>query len=516
MIYRDNPSYVWPTAPGAQKNRFQNAIDPRAMSEKSNPQNLPQTAMFRRDGKILKDVPLNLVVPGIKSGKLLPDDEISADGKKWTRLDGHPHLAKYFEPRSGAPASPKLPDIHFIRPKEFEASCGYSSVQDPIVQSPDGNWILYAKSNFPLTVAGAKKATAQALKNALDQLCFPEEANKTDNGTAPRETGATTGENDGREGQDDYEKYLQEIFLTIVRHNLRCREADAFADAFKPRYLALLQEKIKTTYAWEASSEEEREDLLETLKPRAIESLDILCEVNLQALIEGRKLDLNTTALATEKYGAETLHFYFKKMRAGGLDMAHKIGEDERDDLAMFERLLEKDLAVRGEWIPVENMLGTFATNEMWAMIYDLHPPEFIDKKQAIKFLMDVPDIRARLKKALDFNLLFQLKPLPEKVCGRDFKTFAKAFEYAYEVSSLMFFTQMGADFNLQTFKSACRDIETWWVANDNCCPHCEKNLKNQYPKDTCPILPLHVGCNCYISAEPIRAKSKDEETNDR
>ena len=55
------------------------------------------TVMIRRGDKVVKGIPTKMLVPYIEGRKLLRTDAISGDGVKWTRLDQHFQLARYFK-----------------------------------------------------------------------------------------------------------------------------------------------------------------------------------------------------------------------------------------------------------------------------------------------------------------------------------------------------------------------------------------------------------------------------------
>ncbi|GJL79790.1 MAG: hypothetical protein NPINA01_27790 [Nitrospinaceae bacterium] len=67
------------------------------MSEDDNKYQPLFTVMIRRGNKVVKDIPTKMLVPYIEGKKLLRTDAISGDGVKWTRLDEHFQLAKYFK-----------------------------------------------------------------------------------------------------------------------------------------------------------------------------------------------------------------------------------------------------------------------------------------------------------------------------------------------------------------------------------------------------------------------------------
>lgn len=76
--------------------------------------------LVKRDDQEPFKIPKNQVVPAIKSGKLLPDDEISVDGKSWIVLSRHKQLGPLFNPDETAP--PPKP-----KPKVLSETVFYSS-----------------------------------------------------------------------------------------------------------------------------------------------------------------------------------------------------------------------------------------------------------------------------------------------------------------------------------------------------------------------------------------------------
>ncbi|MBI4356298.1 MAG: hypothetical protein HY559_00220, partial [Gammaproteobacteria bacterium] len=448
---------------------------------------------------------------------LLPDDEISLDGIEWQKLKLHPRFARYFQAAGLDEKVLKLGEIAFIGKENQSEANNYNPVKDRPVEIETEKWLLYGKSNFPLTVTGAREETAKALKRAFDLLCFPEEVAQYEKELNPKKALEEapffeTDEEEERQRRLDYEKYQQTILLIVARHNLRFKEVDSLVNAYKAPLLKILREKARTSSQWKTSSEEEKEALLGNFKDEAIESFGIQCALNLRALLEGDKLDLTVAAPLIKHHGADTLHFYLSQLNAGALDQPRLVPDDDPETFENFRNLAGNGLAIAGVEIPVKDALETLDVQEMWAMAYDLRPPEFLDKTQAIKFLMGVPDIKERAAKKIDMNRLFQLTKLPEKLPEKKFALFVKAFEYVYEVFSQIFTAIIGADFNLQTFKSNQARIANWWVENRFCCPFCKTAIKGQYPKDLCPKLPVHIGCNCYVSSSPLAPTETENE----
>ncbi len=56
----------------------------------------PLKIFLRRGDKVIKDFPARLLIQAIKTGKLLPTDEYSRDGKQWVKLGAHQQVSQYF------------------------------------------------------------------------------------------------------------------------------------------------------------------------------------------------------------------------------------------------------------------------------------------------------------------------------------------------------------------------------------------------------------------------------------
>jgi len=64
---------------------------------------------IKRPGKDTFNFPKAQVVTAVKRGELLGDDEISADGKNWIRLDRHKQLGALFKTKASKPKAPTKP-----------------------------------------------------------------------------------------------------------------------------------------------------------------------------------------------------------------------------------------------------------------------------------------------------------------------------------------------------------------------------------------------------------------------
>jgi hypothetical protein len=81
--------------------------------------------MIRRGNKVVKDIPTKMLVPYIEGKKLLRTDAISGDGVKWTRMDQHFQLARYFKDET---SSEVLPDAPSPFPQDNDSELAVDSI----------------------------------------------------------------------------------------------------------------------------------------------------------------------------------------------------------------------------------------------------------------------------------------------------------------------------------------------------------------------------------------------------
>jgi len=97
------------------------------------------TVMIRRGDKVVRDIPTKMLVPYIEGKKLLRTDAISGDGIKWTRLEQHFQLARYFKDETSPDV---LRDAPSPFPQDDESELGIDSLcsgddESPASPSPD-------------------------------------------------------------------------------------------------------------------------------------------------------------------------------------------------------------------------------------------------------------------------------------------------------------------------------------------------------------------------------------------
>ncbi len=87
------------------------------------------TVMIRRGEKVVQGIPTKMLVPYIEGKKLLRTDAISGDGVKWTRLDQHFQLARYFKDETSPEVLPDTPSP-FSQDDDSEFAEDYDGSQD--------------------------------------------------------------------------------------------------------------------------------------------------------------------------------------------------------------------------------------------------------------------------------------------------------------------------------------------------------------------------------------------------
>jgi len=91
------------------------------------------TVMIRRGEKVVQGIPTKMLVPYIEGKKLLRTDAISGDGVKWTRLDQHFQLSRYFKDETSAEV---LRDAPSPFPQDDESELAADSPCPPDDEEP--------------------------------------------------------------------------------------------------------------------------------------------------------------------------------------------------------------------------------------------------------------------------------------------------------------------------------------------------------------------------------------------
>lgn len=338
--------------------------------------------------------------------------------------------------------------------------------------------MLNPAATFPITISGVDQWTAEKVKDLLEE-------------------GYTT----------DLFKVARALEQLIARSNLRCKQVDDYIRIFKPQYFRKIEMLKRSSREWEAASELDREDLLAGFSQQAIQSLDIVPGVgDLNVLFECEPSDPTIDDALIDRFGFEALELYLRY--ASKPRRVHLIPAQHHDRLS-FEKLVDAGLAIRGQDIPLVDILELLTLKELQELAAGLNPPSFRRKKDAIEFLANVPDAKDRARKIIALRGVFQLKPLPEEFSRIDLDALSDAWAFAFEVAVLIAHTYVAAGYASETVtrgELGPSYIRGWTVlADETSCAYCKRAAERTYPTSKPPSVPLHIGCRCSVLALPPR-----------
>lgn len=368
-------------------------------------------------------------------------------------------LKKYVESRKATEQGHISIDAGLARLKEY-----VSAGSGAITATPDGGCILNPKSTFPLTVFGIDKEGAEEFKRLLEETSY---------------------------SQKDA---VVNVLHFIARANIRCKEIEDYIREFKPRYLAKVEELKRSSSQWRSASDYDRDDLLAAFREEAIESLDLRPDCNLPDLFEGEPI--NTTVLGDfiRSAGYENVQRYFKY--AVEADAVQVIPDNHPERLG-FKKLVELELAVRGDEIPMPDVLSTLRFSNMRELVSDLKPA-LRNKAQAIQFLSKLPDIRERLGRTVIFQDLFKPKPLEDEIAGVNLGRIFAAWKYLHEITWLIVDTYGKGN---HAAMGPVEILGTGWelAVEADACPYCRRASRKNFSREHPPTVPLHIGCRCEV-----------------
>ncbi|MBI3128643.1 MAG: hypothetical protein HYZ11_13650 [Candidatus Tectomicrobia bacterium] len=330
------------------------------------------------------------------------------------------------------------------------------------------DWVINPKTTFPLTICGVSQSIAKEIKDILDSNL--------------------------NRGIHEQIKSLAPI---IARSNLRCREIDEYVNEIKPKYLRIIEEQKRASSEWPDASEKDREDLLETFKQKAMESIEIRPRADLGTILEGEPTDATFDDDLIDHFGFEALRLYFRY--SDNLAKVRVVPANHRDRDG-FEALVQKGLAIRGTEIPLASILDSLKLKEMNEMASELGAPAFKRKAQAIEYLESIKNIQETLGKKIAFRELFQLKPLPGEFSGIRVEEVSRSWKYYEEVAELLAHTYSMAAYASRWKESDASYVSGWEIAGaEYCCPHCQKLAAKTYSRKNFPQVPCHIGCSCSV-----------------
>ncbi len=377
----------------------------------------------------------------------------------WTRTKGKP-----------AKSETSISDSHLKFSAPTTSSSGIdNSKKSSAMASPDEGWILNPMGTFPLTISGIDRSTAEEIKRLLD------------------------------EGQSQH-IYAQARTLVplVARSNIHCKEIDEYISKFKPQYLGKLEELKRSSSEWTSASEKDREDLLIGFRQEAIQSVDIRPYCDLEALFECEPADISIDDDLIDRFGYDNLKVCLRY--AGNLNKVRNITADHYER-AVFEKLVELGLAIRGMDIPLPSILETLTLKQMNELVADLNQPLFKRKSKAIESLIALPDIKERVGRIVAFRELFKLKPLPSEFSHIDLSQISNAWRYANEIATLIAHTYAMSQNRYQNpdLDSFITGWELSPIGDGATCSYCTRAATKAYPKNKRLNAPLHIGCRCNV-----------------
>lgn len=279
----------------------------------------------------------------------------------------------------------------------------------------------------------------------------------------------------------------------FVKHDIRCREIDAYVREYMPKYKEAL-ERIPE------GDEDDDGGRIE----KALSVLDVLPDVEVEVLFESFDFDLQPARQLFKNVEESSI-----EEAVDALDrLAWKEGRvivvksDERGWNA-FRLLADAGLALADEAIPLAERLGALKVRELAEVAQELGIRAAGQKTKLIAALADHTDTPMMLMRRRAHQVF--LKAHPEGSEGaRLVEMVALLIGRARLVSEMIGRTYMSA-LSSASRKQFDEDgfIVGWeiLVIDDvRCCRHCRNAATRRYPAKQPPRVPLHLACRCTLS----------------
>ncbi|MBX3045084.1 MAG: hypothetical protein KIT33_15980 [Candidatus Kapabacteria bacterium] len=340
-------------------------------------------------------------------------------------------------------------------------------------------WVVNSGASFSITVLHPEKNIALSVKEILENksIYFGEKRRK--------------------------------LIHLFAAKNIKIKEIEDYKRKYKALYLENIEKEVMLSREWELLGERDRDDLFKEFKMRAVQQLHIRPDCNLDILFNYEPNDITLDDDLIEDYGFETIDFYL-----WNCDKMDKIfvAESGTDYRTSFENLVSNGLAIKGEDIPLEEILINLTLKQLNSIAQNTDK-EYKRKAQAVDFILNNNKAMERINRFVSFRELFKIKPLPEKYSDIDLSVISMTWQYHKEEAELVIntFNTCVNHFNSIQDLNNVKSFNLFNSSNNNNCPCCESEGEREYPVKHIPILPHHIGCNCWIRANYDYEKMRND-----
>lgn len=330
----------------------------------------------------------------------------------------------------------------------------------------DARWVLNPATPLPLTVVGAGRATASALKTLLDHPQY-------------------------------WSDKVPDVALIIAQHNLRFVEVDSFIVQHKERFDNALAQLIALSPDWLQATERDRDDLRREFEEQARQSLGIsVGRADLALLLGGQPADFEEDDALVARFDGNASLYAFYLAQLGRRQTVCNVKADDVRRKA-WEQLVDKGFARRGRDIPPELLLDGLRLKDINEL---LSGQKVLGRKaKAIEAALVLPDLQERLAAHISFREMFQALPPPDlEVSG-----LARAFAYATAVATIVQQTYYIGMRTLEATDPKRREsslLDAWEVRSwQEPLPACAARVCKKYERLPARLPPYHVGCHCEL-----------------
>jgi len=281
----------------------------------------------------------------------------------------------------------------------------------------------------------------------------------------------------------------------IIGWDVRCKEIEEYVEEFKPAFHESIERQVAESPEWATASELDKEDLISGFREKAVAELDVQPCCDVEVLLGENARDIEMDDSLIERYGVEAVFEYVSNF--GRQRKVLMIGTNKPSRSA-FEQLVSAGLAARGTDIPLRAVAEKLKLKDIQELVQDLDPPRFRKKAEAVNFLLACPDAEDRVGRAVDWQELFQLSPLPGEFAAIDLDRVSAYWRYARETANLLQHTYW---MSAMSSRDNDEDFDRGWSVfpAPNACPMCKRAGEKRYPTGKRPATPLHVGCRCCV-----------------
>ncbi|MFH1259244.1 MAG: hypothetical protein ABII74_05455 [Elusimicrobiota bacterium] len=288
----------------------------------------------------------------------------------------------------------------------------------------------------------------------------------------------------------------------LVKNNVRCREIDSYVNEFRPQYIQNLKTYSGLNVDWQSINEIDISSIPEEIRKKAVDELRIKPDTNIEVLFKLYPCDDSVPIEVFRKYPFKVIVKYLNVWDRG---KELKVIPLEHRDRKIYEKMVELNLSMQGEAIPLKDILVTLKLSELKEIGLKVNTEPSNKKEKVIENLLSKEGVEKQIQGSINLKDYFKLISIEREFGSDIFSKLNSSIKYNELNADLIGRTFLFSYYNDSRDNSWSNPIsselitgyEISMVSDARCCPYCKDMKGKKFDKVNCPKIPLHLACRC-------------------